>query len=388
MLSLFAIILYCFAAFYVLVLSMLIHGLSRLRQGNNPDQPYISVIIAARNEEKNLDSCLNAFITQNYPQNRYEIIVVNDRSEDGTPEIIARYVDRDSHFRMLDIKKSNPDMAPKKWAVHCGIESARGEIILVTDADCVVNPGWIRAMARYFEKDVGLVAGYSPLDRFPATSVLYNLVCLDGLALAGVAAGSFGWEFPLTCNGRNLAYRKSVYETVGGFRSIGRFVSGDDDLFLHLVCQKKRWKMKYSIDRESMVSSIPPKTLNAFFNQRTRHASKGRHYPFSITIGLIATYLFNLMLMISLFFPRLWSLFFIVFLVKSLFEFILIFQMAKIFGKERLLWFFPVGMIVHIFYVVFFGFWGQIGRFRWKGDPFSRKMKEMNSAVIESKEKK
>ena len=375
MLSLFSIILGLLATFYILILGTLIIGLYRLGQGNSPNQPFVTVVIAARNEEANIGSCLQSMDLQNYPREKHEIIIVDDRSEDDTAAIALRFVETDSRFRLLNVKELNPGMAPKKWALHQGIEQARGEIVMVTDADCIVKPGWIASMVRFFEDRIGLVAGFSPLNRSFSGSLFHRLITLDGLALAGVAAGSFGAGFPLTCNGRNLAYRKSAYEEAGGFRSIGRFISGDDDLFLHQVREKTQWKMAYCIDRESIVSSNPPARFIDFFHQRTRHASKGRHYPWVLTIGLIVTYLFNLMLLIALFFPGLWFLFVILFGGKSLFEFLLVSKTARLFEQKQVLPLFPIGMLIHVFYVVFFGFWGQVGRFRWKDEKFTSTIK-------------
>ena len=366
MLSLFTILLCLLAAFYFIILIMLMSGLFRLQEGTVRDQPFITVVIAARNEEDNIGSCLESLAVQDYPKEKHEIIVVNDRSLDNTAAVIEGFIEKDGRFRLVDIREKNPDMAPKKWALHKGIGQAKGDIIFTTDGDCTVSPGWISSIVRYFERNVGLVAGFSPLNRISSSSIFYRWIRLDGLALAGVAAGSFGAGFPLTCNGRNLAYRKSVYEDVGGFHSISRFASGDDDLFLHLVRKKTKWKMRYAIDKESVVPSRPPSGLKTFFYQRTRHASKGRHYPIPLTLGLLAVYLFNLLLLISLVFLRFWPLFALLFGAKALFELILVWKAARIFHQKSLLQFFPLGVVMHMFYVVFFGLWGQVGSFKWK----------------------
>lgn len=368
MLFLLSIPLILLAAFYSSALVHLRRGLLCLKPGSNPDQSFVSVIIAARNEEQNIGSCLESISLQHYPPDKHEIIVVNDRSTDDTANIVDKFVKADSRFRLLNIVESNPDMSPKKWALARGIQQAKGEIILTTDADCIVKPEWIASIMRYFEKDVGLVAGFSPLDRYPSSSPFYRLLALDTLALAGVAAGSFGKGFPLTCNGRNLAYRKSVYLQVGGFKSIAHFISGDDDLLLHLVRKNTHWNLRYAIDQESFVSAKPPMNFKEFLHQRSRHASKGRHYPKDLKIGLIATYLFNFSLLGALFFPTLWPVFLLLFGAKSLFEFLLISKAAALFNHRKLLRFFPLAIPVHMIYVILLGFWGQVGKFKWKDD--------------------
>jgi cellulose synthase/poly-beta-1,6-N-acetylglucosamine synthase-like glycosyltransferase len=373
MLLAFIIALCLFAAFYFAVLVWLQSGFNRLKPGSNVQRPFVSVIIAARNEVEDIGSCLESLVAQDYPADKHEFIIVNDRSGDRTPYIVDEFVRRDNRFQLLTISDTHTDMARKKWALHRGIEQARGEIILTTDADCVVKPGWISSMIRYFTDDVGLVAGFSPLDRIDIPSVFHRLIRLDGLALAGVAAGSFGAGMPLTCNGRNLAYRKSVYEEVGGFSAIGSFISGDDDLFMHLVRRNTRWHLRYNIDAASAVSSRPLTDFIQFVHQRLRHASKTRHYPVGLTMGLVAVYLFNLFLLTVVFVPKMWPVFIVIFGMKSILEFCLVLRMVRMFRLQGWLRFFPLAMLLHVPYVVVFGLWGLLGRFKWKGEVFRTK---------------
>jgi cellulose synthase/poly-beta-1,6-N-acetylglucosamine synthase-like glycosyltransferase len=373
MLLAFIIALCFFSAFYFAVLVRLQSGFNRLKPGSGVQRPFVSVIIAARNEVEDIGSCFESLVAQDYPADKHEVIVVNDRSVDRTPDIVDEFVRRDNRFQLLTISDTHTEMAPKKWALHRGIEQSRGEIILTTDADCVVKSGWISSMARYFTDEVGLVAGFSPLDRIETPSIFHRLIRLDGLALAGVAAGSFGAGMPLTCNGRNLAYRKSAYEEVGGFSTIGSFISGDDDLFMHLVRQNTCWDMRYNIDPESIVSSRPPVGFIEFVHQRLRHSSKTRHYPVGLTMGLIAVYLFNLFLLTAVFLPKLWPVLIIIFGVKSILEFCLLLRMVRMFRLKGWLRFFPLAALLHVPYVVVFGLWGLLGRFKWKGEVFRTK---------------
>ena len=369
-----SIIIVCaLACYYTIILSGLIWGIFQLNPGQNQSKPLVSVVIAARNEEDNIGKCLEALIRQDYPRDKYEIVAVNDRSEDGTAAVIDGFIQTDSRIQQMQITEVVPEMTPKKWALHTGIQNAKGEIILTTDADCQPGPSWISSIVAHFDDRVGLVAGYSPLNRIPSPSIFHRLIQLDGLALAGVAAGSFGMRIPLTCNGRNLAYRKSVYEEAGGFHSIGQFVSGDDDLLLHQIRSKTVWEMRYAVNKASMVPSRPPMSIRDFFHQRIRHASKGRHYPFPLTLSLIAVYLFNLMLLAALFFVTLWPLPIILWGLKSMLEFVLILCMGTRVSQTRVLIYFPLAMLLHIPYVVIFGLLGQIGRFKWKDDSFRTK---------------
>ncbi|MCJ7813017.1 glycosyltransferase, partial [bacterium] len=356
--------------FYCVILTWLSYGLSRLREGRNQSQPSVSIIIAARNEEKNIAGCLNALSKQSYPAEKYEIIIVDDRSQDKTTAIVKEAMKRDSHIRLIEIRETKPFTSPKKWAIDQGISQANGEIILTTDADCIVQTKWIETMIRHFEEQVGLVAGYSPLDQGNSQSLFHRFVELDALALAAVAAGSFGVGFPLTCTGRNLAYRKSAYQQISGFHTIRNVISGDDDLLLHKMKKKTEWEMRYAVKKQSMVSSAPPKNFMTFFHQRIRHASKSRYYDNTMKTGLIAVYLFNFSILV-LVLSKFWLLFFVIVGIKSCFEFFLLFKAARLFQQRRLLLYYPPAAILHIVYVIIFGVWGQFGKFKWKETLYS-----------------
>ena len=370
--------------FYITVLISLIIGLFRLRPGDNTTQPVVSIIVAARNEEENIGKCLNALISQDYDRSRLEIIIVDDRSTDGTADIVESKMGTQGHIKLIRILESEPGMAPKKNALRAGINIARGEILLFTDADCVPRRGWVRSMVRHFHPDVGLVAGFAPLEISDNPTLFTKLIGLDSLALASVAAGSFGLKFPATCTGRNLAYRKSLYDAVGGFSEIGHMISGDDDLFLHLARRKTAYAMRYAIEAESLVPSGTVKNANTFVNQRVRHASKGTTYRPGMVIGLSAVYLLNLSILVlgivSIFLSRFFPVFGIILLLKAMFEFTLLLKASQLFSRRRWLRYFPIAEILHIPYVVIFALLGQVGKFSWKDDSY-RTVVEQHTGV-------
>ncbi len=365
-------------AFYSCILLRLWMGVRALRSGIEKTTPSVSVVVAARNEAAAIRNCLASLSAQNYPFEKIEFFIVDDRSEDDTAAIIDEFCLKDNRFHRISVKRTPHNYAPKKWALHQAIEASTSEIILTTDADCVAPPEWVSKIVQHFSRDVGLVAGYAPLDLVQKPTLFQRLIQLDALALASVAAGSFGAGFPLTCSGRNLAYRRKVFDEIGGFEAISHFVSGDDDLMLHRVQQETTWNMKYAAIPEISVSSAPHSELSALFHQRTRHASKGFHYPLYLTLSLAVVYLFNLTLLLGPFFIRLWPLWIMVIIIKSSFEFLLIQSAALKLGESRLLKYFPMTVVPHIVYVVFFGLWGQIGRFHWKDTVMEKNVKSMH----------
>jgi len=327
----------------------LIYGLYQLRPGKNQMIPPVSVVIAARNEAANIEDCLSALEHQTYPAEKFEIIVVDDRSTDATAAIVHQQATTHNNLTLVPVTECPAGIAPKKNALSRGIQQATGEIILTTDADCRPVPTWIHSMVRYFESDVGLVAGFSPLEKQSGKKRLKDrLYALESLSLASVAAGGIGLGRPLTCSGRNLAYRKPVFEQVGGF---GKFAA------------------------DALVYSRPAANLTAFIHQRTRHASKGKHYQAILIVILSAVYLYNLLLLGGLFYLPFVSVNGLILLggsllMKSLLEFWLVMKTARFFNKMYLLKIFPLAELLHLFYVVIFGLLGTFKTFSWKGQKF------------------
>ncbi|RMF60847.1 MAG: glycosyltransferase, partial [Calditrichaeota bacterium] len=167
-------------------------GLFRLRRQTTAGKPRVSVVVAARNEAKNIGSCLQALLRQTYPRDLTEIIVVDDRSTDETPQLISVYQQRNPGLLLSKrLTAPEPGVSPKKRALQEGIVLASGEIIQTTDADCVPPPRWIEQTVALFTAEVGIVIGPAPF--FPGPSLASKILALDNLAAAFVAAGGAGW---------------------------------------------------------------------------------------------------------------------------------------------------------------------------------------------------
>ncbi|MCD6335190.1 MAG: glycosyltransferase, partial [Candidatus Latescibacteria bacterium] len=154
---LFSILLCASGLIYCAVLFLLLIGLFRLKEGKSTAQPSVSVIMAARDEEENIGKVLSDLMRQTYPADRYEVVVVDDRSGDRTGEIVRAFGKRHPNVRLVRVDRCPPGVSPKKHAVKRGVDASRGAIILSTDADCAMAPEWIEGMMRMFEPDVGMV---------------------------------------------------------------------------------------------------------------------------------------------------------------------------------------------------------------------------------------
>ncbi|MGD9897632.1 MAG: glycosyltransferase [Calditrichaceae bacterium] len=363
-------ILLILLSIYLVGLAVLSNGLNHLGIKERTDKkPRVSVIISARNEEKNLSAALKYLSAQSYPKDLIEFIIVNDRSTDRTEEIIIKYCADDPRFRLITIKDRLPGFAPKKRAIDTAIKSAKGEIILLTDADGRPGSRWAETMVSYFTGNTDMVLGYAPYASSDSGSSIQKMLAIEYLSHAAIAASSTGLGYPVTCVGTNMAYRKKLYIEIGGFGEFEPYISGDDDLFLTRVREAGKYRIRYAPGKTAHVYNDPPETLSSFFHQRMRYASKGFDYPVKVTLGLISLFAFNLMIFtgISTYFfsPLFFKTALFVYAAKTLSEFLFMKKAARVLNDMRNLDVFFLAALLHIPYVIFFGIAGQFKQFRW-----------------------
>ncbi len=366
------------AGIYFLLLVWFSMGLLResriVPQPKKPTNPNVSILIAVRNEEKTIGKLLNQLSHQDYPEDNYEIIVVNDRSTDSSGTIISEQCSKDDRIKCLDIDQVPRGWAPKKWALNSAVQASSGEILLFTDGDCSVGQSWISTMITRFEDEsIGMVSGPSPLVS-PDSGTIKDMLLLDSLAQDALAAGAMARGIPLTCSGRNLAVRWKAFDSVGGYEELRDVLSGDDDLLMHRLTGNG-WRIKNILIPEATVTSPPPSSLSAFMQQRLRFASKGFLYYGMPETSLI----FRLML------PFLWALnlsvltgqitalftlqaeWLLPWFIKMSADGTLIGLSSRIMGKRFSPLTFLLAELWHSLYVVMFGALGPLLPVRWKG---------------------
>lgn len=357
----------CYCIIHLLALRGL-SSLAVLQKESSSAQPPISVIIAARNEEANIGKCLQSIVRQNYPADRFEIVVVDDRSTDGTAAIVTNYQLAHPTVKHVRVENISSDLPPKKNALNEGIRRSSFDILAFTDADCVASQDWLWYLAKEFTPDVGVVAGYSPMEQyFPGTffaqwgdSFLRYLELKNSIG----AAAATGLRASYLCTGRNLAYRKIVFSEVGGFEPIRHSISGDDDLFIQLVQKKTRWNIRYMLSTKSFVETKPPRSLSAFFNQRKRHFSAAKYYAARMKFIFALIHIYSgLALLMSIIYP---SIGILALAGKLTIDGVLFYKGTAIFGEKRLLrWLAPLE-IASVLYNLVIGPLGFFGSFNWK----------------------
>lgn len=258
-------------AFYYLFLYMrfALHRQPELPDSSEP----VSVIICARNEAENLDQYLPAILTQQYTD--YEVVVVDDCSTDDTEWVLKKYAELYKHLRTTAIKPDKKFSHGKKLAVTIGIKAARHEWLVFTDADCKpAGNMWLKRMTRHMTGQTSIILGYGGYFSMPGA--LNKYVRYDTLAIA-LQYFSFALSrMPYMGVGRNLAYRRSLFYSGGGFTRHIHLASGDDDLFVNEHATGRNTAIEYS--KDSHTHSTPKQSFQRWFFQKKRHYSTGRLY--------------------------------------------------------------------------------------------------------------
>lgn len=365
-------LLVIFCLFYVVLEVRFFRALGKVRVGINDalPMPYVSILIAAKNESTGIAATLDSVLSQDFAYN-WDVWIADDRSTDDTPKILADYAKKYKHLHVLTIKEVPDGVSPKKYALSKLIDACNGEILCLTDADCIVKPTWLTGLVREFEPGIELVAGHSYIPTVPGKSSA--LICMQAVeTLIYRVAGTAGlaMKLPLTSTGNNLAYRKSFFKSVNGFDNVLKIQSGDDDLLMQKLACDRPWAMRYCIAESTFVTTSGKETLKELWEQRKRWASKTIYYSPKIVFVLSMIFLFLVMLCVSAilspFNLKILVATIAAFAIKSICDFILILRGLKIFKQEHLLkWCIPVE-IIHAPFTVIAVLFGLFGRFKWK----------------------
>ena len=338
-LNLFESILFFSALYYAGSLFYFIIGLSKEENSpNNIETPPVSVIIAVRNGEKNINRLLNSLKNQTY-NGEMEFIIVDDESTDKTVNIIQTFTQMDPRFKYFSSKGGDQKLTYKKRALDSGIKNAQFEHLLFTDIDCIIQYLWVENMMLSFTDETDYLIGYS--EAVDATTSASKFQKADFFMLLSAARGMANNKSAWACTGQNQGYRKSLYSAVGGFSQITEQLQGDDSLFLLLCRKAKNINVNFANSPGSFVISRPELTWIAFLKQRIRWAGDSKVFwkfnlPFYFTS--IATFILNIgiivMPLIYGFTIFLDSWYMNILLIKFIAEYILIIMGGRVFHRK------------------------------------------------------
>jgi len=368
---------------YLFLIGSLIHGFDRVEDFKLKDlkpKTKFSVIVPFRNETENLPQLLDSILQLNYPKLMFEVILVDDDSEDDSIEVINNIISK----RPFDcaqgdikiIKNNRTSNSPKKDAITTAIKIAKYDWIITTDADCTLPKYWLDTFEECIQTNQPncIVA---PVTYNDGSSFLKRFQILDVLSLQGATIGSFGLRLPFLSNGANFAYRKSVFQSTNGFTGNDTLASGDDIFLLEKFKKVDSKKVFYLKSDKAIVTTKPVSNLKLLIQQRLRWASKTSHNPnwFSKLVGLVV-FLGNLAciaILPILFFgyvkPRI-AVALVV--IKLSIDFLLLFKTSRFFKQENVLFSYVWSCVFYPFFSVYIAILSLFKSYQWKGRTFKK----------------
>ena len=308
----------------------------------------VSVIICARNEEENLRNFLPAVLEQDYPD--FEVIVVNDCSEDDSDSILAGFLIKYKRLKVSNITGDPKFTHNKKFAQFIGIKAAKNELLLFTDADCRPESSlWIEKMASRFDEKTGFVLGYGGY--FTGKGLLNKYIRYDCMTIAVQYLGMALRGMPYMGVGRNLAYRKSIFFENKGFGPYTHLASGDDDLFVNSNASAGNSAAEFG--KESHTRSVPARNIREYIKQKTRHLTTAKHYKTSHKIVLLgepfSRIIFYASFIALIFNLYAWPVVAGIFLLRFLIQFVIFILNRKKFNEPGILPLFPIFDVISPF---------------------------------------
>ena len=343
------------------------HNLKNFRFSHREPKTSLSVVVAFRNEVTFLPELLEAFLQQSYPLALLEFILVNDHSTDKSKAVVETFL---STHKTINIRLLDADGEGKKAAIRQGISYAAGELVVITDADCLPSKNWLTEITvLYEEKQPRLILG--PVIYGKEDSFSQKLFSLDFMSLVASGAGSAEAGLPFMGNAANMAFEKEIYLNAEQDALNSGFASGDDVFFIHYIRREYgRKSIAFIKNEEAIVSTPPPANMKAFLRQRIRWGSKARGYsqPWALMVSY-TIFLFNFLLTItlisSLFFHWLAIIYLLFILLKTLADFLLLYGFSRFSGKRNLLPFVLPFELIYPVYITYVAFRGLFP-YEWK----------------------
>ncbi len=338
-------------AFYLVQSCLFYWGLNRLPKHRKlPDKlPFVSVVVAARNEEQNIARTLDSLVEIDYPHDRLEIIISDGASTDATPNIVEDYARR-FPFVHLHRADQNRKIRGKANAVHQAVERSKGEFIFLTDADCIVQKTWIKETLKFFTDDVGLVCGITipkELDKTKRDNWFSAMQSLDWCYILGVSSGRASVGFPIGGIGNNFTFRKQTYQEIGGYENIKFSITEDFALFQAIL--KSRWKIVFPTLYETHNFTEPMQTAADLYAQKKRWTLGG------LDASAVHSFFALLMFLVHLFSLLAFGLLPIeialsVLGIKFIADFLIVFPVLK---KLREMWLLKYFLLFELYYYAF-----------------------------------
>ena len=369
---------------YLILIGSFVFGIDKIavfKLEDIPSKTRFSIVIPFRNEAENLPDLLKSIDTLNYPKHLFEIIFVDDESEDNSVEIIQKVLDtsrlhQDTRTDISIISNKRKTNSPKKDAITSAIKKAKYDWIITTDADCQLPIFWLDSFDEYIQKN-NAVCIAAPVAYHNDNSFLNQFQILDILSLQGATIGGFGINKPFLCNGANFAYKKSIFIEVNGFKDNTNIASGDDIFLLEKISKKQPKYVHYLKCEQVIIKTQPQPNWANLVSQRVRWAAKTSTYNnwFGKLTGLVVL-LMNTLIVIGLILSIIGVLNFKILLyilvIKFNLDFFLIYKSASFFNQKNILKNYIFGFLIYPFFSVYIAFISSFSGYKWKGRDFKK----------------
>jgi len=362
-------LIYLLAIFsvYFIFLILLILGwqeaVSDSDKDSTPDQ-FVSVVVAVRNEENTLPDLIRTLARQTHPHNNFEIILIDDHSTDQTAALISKLK---HDYPFLAIRTRLGSGTGKKKALTDGIAMATGEIILTTDADCLLPANWIQGMLKSFRSNTNMVVGMVKIES--NNKFFGTLQFLEFASVMGSGISFLGWRLPVMCNGASLAFRKKVWQTVNGYEGNFQIASGDDEFLMRKIEKKYPGTIELLSQQDCVVRTHPKKSMTEFIQQRLRWAGKWKLNDSPLTrfsaVFVLITQISWLILLILLI-ASTNDLWFVLVITKILLEVFFLWRICKYLQEDFPVVAFILLQVLYPLYVIYVGVLSQFKTSRWK----------------------
>ena len=324
--------------------------------------PFCTVLVCARDEEDNIGRCVESLAQIDYPTDRFEILIVDDKSTDKTPEILESWKARVPNLAILRTGEEVMHMRGKVNALTQGMDVAQGEFVMITDADSHVSPNWVKEYLKYYDENTGMVASVTLLN---IKYFLDGVQSIDWSYLLGIASACTNINIPLSVIGNNISVRRAAYEDVGGYRTIPFSVTEDYALF-QAIWRKKPWKVRFPVHNDLTVMSQPCPNFRMWWRQKHRWVKGGENLKALGYLIFFIGILGNLGMITALFtLPLAAAL--IVIAIKWSADLLVILPVLARTRKGKLLKYFPISEIYLAFFVFSMPIMIMQKNVKWKG---------------------
>jgi cellulose synthase/poly-beta-1,6-N-acetylglucosamine synthase-like glycosyltransferase len=333
--------------------------------------------VAARDEEKNITHCIQSLLNQDYPLDKYEIIIVDDFSTDKTAELIKIFETSVTNLKYLSSNAKRHEkiiVSYKREAIQTGINASKGKYILLTDADCIVPTSWITAFSEQFIKEDCVFIGGPVVISDEKQNLLTSFQALDMIGMMVITGAGYQSGNQLLANGANMGFSKQVFNELGRYAQFPNKASGDDMFLLHHFHHHHPKSIRFLKTQSAVVVTQPEYAIKSLLRQRIRWASKNNAYKeMNINFSLFVLFMISLTIIIlgvlsilqaSIFFPA----FCVLYIFKMFSDYLLQREAIRFFNKRTLAKYFFLSQNIHTIYITWVGIMANLFPFYyWKG---------------------